>query len=268
LNTQRKNLSVLALALLGAASLFAQSASSKPDAKVHVMIVGTYHMNNPGRDMYNVTADDVLTPQRQKEVAEVIAVLKKFRPTKIMIEASPDGRSQKQYADYLAGNYTLTRNEIDQLGYRLAKELGHKQIYPVDVQYRFRAEEMIAYAKAHGQEPSLNAMFGEAQKAVDAINDHLKHGTILNTLKFMNSSEQVALSQNFYMAAARMNSKDEHPGDDLLTDWYERNIRIFSNIAREAEPGDRVLVLYGSGHLYWLQRDVLDSPDMVLEKFE
>ena len=33
-------------------------------------------------------------------------------------------------------------------------------------------------------------------------------------------------------------------------------------------PGDRVLVLYGSGHSYWLERDVQDSPDMVLEHFE
>jgi len=29
-------------------------------------------------------------------------------------------------------------------------------------------------------------------------------------------------------------------------------------------PDDRVLVIYGSGHLFWLQRDVFDSPDLEL----
>ena len=250
-------------------SASAQTTPTKTGAKAHVMILGTYHMANPGHDMFNVVSDDVLSAKRQKEVAEVIDVLKKFKPTKIMIEAPLDSEKvQKQYADYLAGNYTLTRNEIDQLGYRLAKELGHKKIYPVDFQYRFRADEMIAYAKAHGQEPLLNEMFASAQRSVDAINDHIKHGTILETLRFMNAPAQVAEGQNFYMTAIKINGKDSQPGDDLLTDWYERNIHIFGNIVSKIEPGDRVLVLYGAGHSYWLERNVQDSPDLVLEHFE
>ena len=32
-------------------------------------------------------------------------------------------------------------------------------------------------------------------------------------------------------------------------------------------PSNRVLVIYGSGHLFWLQRDVLDSADLELARF-
>jgi hypothetical protein len=42
----------------------------------------------------------------------------------------------------------------------------------------------------------------------------------------------------------------EQPGADLVSRWYERNVRICAHIVQIAEPGDRVLVLYGSGRLF------------------
>ena len=99
-------------------------AQSAQQVKPEILVVGTYHMANPGRDIFNATADDVLSPKRQAEIAELLTVLKKFRPTKIAIESTVyDDTRKKQYADYLAGKHTLTRNEIEQVGFRLAKEL-------------------------------------------------------------------------------------------------------------------------------------------------
>ncbi|MHB1072037.1 MAG: DUF5694 domain-containing protein [Gemmatimonadaceae bacterium] len=36
-------------------------------------------------------------------------------------------------------------------------------------------------------------------------------------------------------------------GADVASDWHARNLRIVANIARIAQPGDGVLVLFGSG---------------------
>lgn len=44
-------------------------------------------MANPGHDIHNMRADDVLSPKRQQEIAQLIEVLKQFHPTKIAIEA-------------------------------------------------------------------------------------------------------------------------------------------------------------------------------------
>ena len=117
-----------------------QSASSRATepARAEVLVLGTYHMANPGRDIVNMKVDDVLAPKRQAEIAEVTAVLKKFRPTKIAVEASFNNDAMlKRYTDYVAGKYELTRNETEQIGFRLAKELGHKTIYSVDVDGEF-----------------------------------------------------------------------------------------------------------------------------------
>src|SRR3954470_10755810 len=91
---------------------FAQSTPTAPRAEI--LILGTYHMGNPGHDIANIQADDVRAPKRQQELDELMAVLKRFNPTKIAIESSVGtDRRPKQYADYLAGKYTLTTNEID-----------------------------------------------------------------------------------------------------------------------------------------------------------
>ena len=113
-------------------------------ARPEILVLGVYHMANPGHDINNMQADDVLVPKRQQEIADLIAVLKKFRPTKIAIESDygTDTRP-KQFAEYLAGKRELTRNEIEQIGFRTAKEMGHKTIYPVDADCDFPWKRLV-----------------------------------------------------------------------------------------------------------------------------
>src|SRR6266480_2196644 len=132
---------------------------SQSDARPEILVLGTYHMANPGHDLHNLQADDVLSPKRQQEITQLIEVLKRFHPTKIAIESDVSGqRATQQYSDYLAGKYTLSRNEIDQIGYRLAKELGHRAIYPVDVDGDFPYMRVLNYAKANGLETKFSAI--------------------------------------------------------------------------------------------------------------
>ena len=70
-------------------------------------------MSNPGHDTFNMQADDVLAPKRQAEIAEVIAALKNFHPTKVAVEGDVgDDRIPKRYADYLAGKHELTATTV------------------------------------------------------------------------------------------------------------------------------------------------------------
>jgi len=132
---------------------------AQSDLRPQILVLGTYPMANPGHDIHNMQADDVLLPKRQQEIARLIDVLKRFRPTKIAIEADVGSpRVAQQYSDYLAGKYTLTRNEIDQIGYRLAKELGHHAIYPVDEEGDFPWGRLVNYAKANGLESKFAAL--------------------------------------------------------------------------------------------------------------
>src|SRR5438132_13165308 len=112
-----KSLCVLALAL-GAAFPAASQQSPAP-ARAEVVVLGVYPMANPGHDIFNMQADDVLAPKRQQEIAELAAVLEKFKPTKIAVEADYGTDTvPKHYAEYLAGTRPLSRNEVEQIGFR------------------------------------------------------------------------------------------------------------------------------------------------------
>src|SRR5215208_49666 len=156
-----------------AAWVISSVASAQSTTRPEILVLGTYHMANPGRDVHNMQADDVLLPKRQQEISHLMEVLKRFHPTKIAIESDPGGPRPRQYADYLAGKYSLTRNEIDQIGFRLAKELGHRTIYPVDVDGDFPYLRVRNYAKANGMAEKFDALEATTGKWVKQQGDFL-----------------------------------------------------------------------------------------------
>src|SRR6056297_1432913 len=51
-----------------------------------VMLIGTHHYSNPGQDEFNVWADDVLAPDRQREIEAISARLQEWAPDMILVE--------------------------------------------------------------------------------------------------------------------------------------------------------------------------------------
>ena len=248
----------------------AHQATAQPAAqsKPEILIVGTYHMANPGHDIFNSKADDVLSPKRQSEIAELLTVLKKFHPTKIAVESTVfDDTRKKQYADYLAGKRDLTCNEIEQVGFRLAKELGMKTIYPVDYDGDFPWQRLVNYAKAMGKSQQFDQHYAEMGTFFKKQGEFLPTHTILETLLFMNADERVAGDVGFYYREVHFGDAGDYAGPDLLTSWYQRNMRIYCNIANLIEsPNERVFVIYGAGHLGWLRLAAASDPTVRLRK--
>jgi hypothetical protein len=113
---------ILFVLVVGASAIQAQDisgVSSKESscgaASAKIMILGTYHMANPGLDGKNLDADDVLLPRRQREIAELLEKLARFNPTKIAVESPYSERVElnNRYGKFLAGEYKLTRNETE-----------------------------------------------------------------------------------------------------------------------------------------------------------
>jgi len=264
--------SVLALAAAAAGVAPAQTPASgnaaPPAARAEVLVLGVYHMSNPGRDLFNTKADDVLGPGRQKEIAELVAVLKRFRPTKIAVEEeSGDERVATRYAGYLAGAHELSRNETEQIGFRLAKELGQKTVYPVDEPAECPFPRLVDYAKAHGREKELDALLAEIGETVKAQSRYLASHTILETLLYMNADAKVAEDVGFYYRQAHFSEPGDWAGADLVAEWFRRNVRIYANVAALAgSPDERILAIFGAGHLGWLRHDFESDPTFRLRR--
>jgi hypothetical protein len=263
-----KILPVLALvALAGSVSTLvppSRQAAPAPAAgrsPIHVMVLGTFHMANPGLDYANVEADDVLAPGRQAEIEDVVDRLAVFRPTKVAVEA-PTGNSgiTDRYARYLRGDYELERSETFQIGFRLARSLEHPTVYPVDHRMDMEMEAVLGWAAQNGQHPLIEEFQATIGRIVASQDSLLKAGTIGDVLRAMNEPAMLDEAHGFYMRIAEVGRDSFYPGTDQLAVWYERNLRIFTNILRIAQPGDRILVIMGQSHAPILQRFLRDHP--------
>jgi len=73
------SLGLAAFVFLAVVSSVTAVAQTAPPQQAEILILGTYHMANPGRDIFNISADDVLAPKRQAEIGELLEVLKRFK---------------------------------------------------------------------------------------------------------------------------------------------------------------------------------------------
>lgn len=267
----RTTVAALALTALATSPALAQEPTAERDAsrpRAEVLVLGVYHMNNPGRDVFSTEADDVLSPERQSQIAEVVAVLEEFRPTKIAVEAGfNDERVAERYAAYVAGEHELTRNETEQLGFRLARRLSHETIYPVDVDGEFPYPRVVKFAQATGREAEFEALQEEFGRSAEEFASYLASHTVLETLLYMNDDERVAADVGSYLRLAEFSESWDWAGADLVSDWFRRNMRIYGNVLQlVGSPDERVLVIYGAGHLGWLQYAFGGNPEIRLRK--
>lgn len=239
------------------------AAESVDGAVAEVIIVGTYHFSNPGQDQHNVVADDVLAPERQQQLERIATHLQRFRPTLVAVEW-PKDLVNERYTGFLAGTLAPSRNEVVQLGFRLARLAGLRAVHGIDVDGEFPFEPVQAWAEKHGMADRLVALSELAQASVERITTLQREGSIGDALREMNRPERIVQDHAFYAELPRFGSGDEQPGAALLSAWNTRNVEICARLVQVLKPGDRAVVFYGAGHSFLLRQCVSQSPGLKL----
>jgi hypothetical protein len=237
------------------------------DARIKptLVVLGTYHMGTPGNNVVNGKVDDVTSPERQKQVVQLVEQLKKFKPTKIVVECDleDDAKTKEIYDKYLAGSYQLTKNETNQIGFRLAKELGHKKVYCVDWS-DFWDDPSINYEKYASKDAELDGflkgVYRNLKKETDAEFEKLFSLSVIDQLVLLNQPAQIENNHKIYFDFMRIGRGKEYIGANYVAWWYRRNLTILDNIIRLTDsPNDRILVIYGYGHLKLLTQFARES---------
>ncbi len=240
-----------------------------------LLMLGTFHFKDAGLDGYKPEYDiDIMSEQRQKELREVLDIIKKFKPTKIALEVkkSRQGHLDSLYNEYLAGRLELSANEIYQVGFRLAKELGHTKVYAIDAttrgfydgdgEYDERENYFLKKAdpKLIEREEAMSKRFFELYAAEDK--QKIQH-TLLESLLYENDPERRRIGHGHYIIGNfKMGEGDDYFGADSSVYWYLRNARIFHNLLRlQEDKRERVFLLIGAGHLPYLEFMGASSPD-------
>lgn len=235
---------------------------------VEVMVLGSYHFGSPAMDVNNIQVDSVLTPGKQAELDALARALLTFRPTKVMVEMESPATdlALPEYRSFTFDRLKTKANERDQIGYRVARMAGHAEVYGIDEQpaegepdyFPFdKLQESEAKFGQAGRIAAANAAFKPRLKAFEA---NQKTQSVAQLLTRMNDARQVRDERFFYYAVLDIGDTNTQSGADLNAMWYLRNAKIFAKLMHVAKPGDRVLVVYGAGHSYWLRHFAAETP--------
>jgi hypothetical protein len=224
-------------------------------------VLGAYHFGNPGLDKVNVKVDDVTSARHQRELAVLAEEIAAFRPTRVMVENQRPGPTHDDpgYAAFTPTQLLSVRNETVQIGYRIAAKAGLKTVQGIDEQTGpgepdyFPIDVLEAYAKAQGRQAALEAAFDPVRADGAKLEAAQASTSIPRLLDGLNDPATPSGGQDLYYTLLAFGDGERQPGADLNAMWYLRNAKIFAKLMNVARPGDRVLVVYGAGHGYWLR---------------
>lgn len=235
-----------------------------------VMLVSSFDLANNNRDLINLPIEDVLVPRRQAEIEQRVDNLARWRPTKVVVEwdRADQAGLDRRYAQYLSAELQLSAKEQNQIGFRLAEKLGHRRIYAADWNKSFAGEsadyDFLTWVRENGQGARLDRFVAEGQARLERQAETMRSQSIVDWYYDLNRPDTREHDHRQYFEIATFGDNSENPGAAWVGGWYGRNLRIFNNIRDVAWPNDRVLVLYGSGHVYLLDRFFRESDAAIL----
>lgn len=270
LSSPQRLLLFCALALFGLSLPLVGVAQGTLPAKIQVMVVGSDHLNQ----LYNKQASsDVFSPKKQAELAQVRTQLARFRPEVIFIEAEPKEQTQidSLYALYQKGLLQLEslptgRSERYQVGFALAKQLQLPSPKAVDY-YAATSQSLLSTGTNIGAYTQDLKLLQATARPLRTLVQH-DSLSLYDYLALVNQPAVIALLHrvqfntpalvmNGTFAAGGTNTVDlgkvdtEYIGAHFITLFYNRNLKIYSNMlrAQQQSQAKRVLVLFGVAHV-------------------
>lgn len=246
---------------------FRSPASFFDKKKAHILVVGTFHFDYPNLDAHKTDKKDrvdVLSPQRQKEMTELVDYIKTFKPNKVAIEATENWKATEKLRKYNTTNIKQQRDERFQLAIRIAHEMDLDTVFAIDasnmyMDFQKTNPNIINSLESSADSIVMDSALLEQYKSWRSYsNEIVKNTSLLNYFHYINSKEYHQYDYGNYLID--FFKLDNQRGADILSIWwYNRNLRIFSKIQSLTKSNnDRILVLIGNGHAAVL-RQLLQS---------
>ncbi|MBC7710257.1 MAG: hypothetical protein H7203_09360, partial [Rhizobacter sp.] len=207
---------------------------------------------------------------RQRELAALIEQLARFAPTKVAVEMEPQAGTAEvaAYQKFTPADLLKDRNEITQIGFRLAHRMKHRSVFAIDEQSSvvdyFPFDKVATYAKEKAQDAELATLKSAWAAEGASQNAMQKRLSVPQILRELNAPAAIARAQSTYTSMLAIGGGIDWVGAELNAAWYLRNAKIHAKLMKIAKLGDRIVVLYGAGHNYWLRDLVLTTPGFVL----
>jgi hypothetical protein len=246
-----------------------------------IFLVGSFHFSYYNLDAHKTDKDkqvDILSVQKQIELNELVEYIAQFKPTKIAIESSENTTDlMRKYRNYQRDTSLLGRGEAEQIGFRLMKKFQLDTIYGVDANGIYQdmafADDSAAFRKYlsgifngydYKSDDPISKLYSKYYDFKDSLYKEL---SLLKIFKLNNSDKILDRGFGAYLNGD-FKLGDTEGADALALYWYSRNLKIYRKIQQiTTSPDDRVLVIFGAGHIQILKHLFQCSPEYNLIKF-
>ena len=252
---------LLSALLLSSTNLYAQTDLTKAATKkAQVSMLGSFHFSNPGLDTIKTKQMDVSTHESQAYLEQLTTKIgEQFTPTQVLLECARNEQDKidKEYAEYLKGDFTLPINESYQIGFRVAKKAKVNTVTCFDErEIQWQAEGMMKVMPANAPvQKRFEMQIKEFTNVSNKMHSSLSLQQIL--LKY-NNPKLNRKNKSLYITTNEVGAGSGFEGADAAASWWHRNFRMYANVQKAAQPSEKVLVIAGQGHTSILN-DFLDD---------
>lgn len=210
--------------------------------KPEIILVGTFHFEQQVE----------LIKEREFEIEKLAGYLSEFKPSKIAVEWQQP--LQKDLTKrFLETEKSYGQNEIEQIGFRIAKKLKLKNVQAIDYEGNLTPEDMEKlYGAISSHYPAIQkelADFSEKDAQMDEA------VTLYAIFERLNNPSQLSALERIYLSFISVAENEEYIGAEFLRKWNWRELMIFKYVVDVIDsPKERVLLLIGRDHLWSLKK--------------
>lgn len=233
--------------------------------QIPVLLLGTFHFSK------TTDAHSVKYKYNDDEADDVSKLIARFKPTVICVEFEPkyNERVRQNYQTYLKsnGDYDFNgRAEAEVFSYKIGKLSGSREIKCIDSQLGYNYEKIDALAKKY-HEKNYSKLREEFASISRQVSDA---PTLKEKLKLINTENYKYYMKNINADILTYTNSDKgFEGADIASEFYKRNLRIFANLNKiDLSEQDRVLIVFGAGHIPFLEELLKNSPKYNVEKLD
>jgi hypothetical protein len=245
----KKN-TLITFLILSGLTIFAQV---KPE-KIKIILFGTFHFR-PTTDRNKTDFPDLLSEKRQAEIDSIANSLNNYGISKFFLEVpfTQQKRLDTWYSEY-KNNLLKTKeqlsDEIVQIAFRAAVK-NNTPLVAIDYKQELPYDKILKYENKHKNDSVNTYPFFDIPNPFNSKRKQLSKSTLSEYFIQLNDLYGRQKLMFDYIHYALGDGEDNnYVGEDFTSVWYDRNLKIFTNILRSIDPkkDKTIVILMGASH--------------------
>jgi Family of unknown function (DUF5694) len=254
--------SFLIICLLAINNIFGQAQNKK----IKVILLGTFHYGAT-TDRGKTSFTDLFSTKRQIELESIAINFAKFGVNKFFLETPIKGQSKQdslfaKYKNKTLIDTTVLRDEAIQIAFRTAL-INNAKLVASDCRQELPYAMIEEYENVHQGDTVNTYSFFDVKYPFTQKQKKLSELTLPQYYIQLNNTYNRQANMFDYIHYALGYGKDtSYVGESFTLSWYDRNLKIFTNIIRNIDlKTDKIIVvLYGSSHTALIRHFFEDHP--------